>query len=211
MSIFQEAIFNINDDSSNIKGEIFNIPDGKILYYENFFPNNLSNEYFDELLKNINWKHEKIKMFGKEMNVPRFTAWYGDENKIYTYSGIAMNPAKWNDSLLQIKKKIEKESKINFNSVLLNLYRDGNDSVSWHSDDEPELGINPVIASISFGAHRKFQLRHKENKKEKLSIELKHGSLLLMLDNTQHFWEHQIPKTSKKIEQRINLTFREIK
>ena len=113
------------------------------------------------------------------------------------------------DRLILIKEKIEKEIGLNFNSVLANLYRDGKDSVSWHSDDEPELGINPIIASISFGETRRFQLRHKSNKElEKVEIALTHGSLLIMKGTTQHYWKHQIPKTAKNIGTRINLTFR---
>jgi alkylated DNA repair dioxygenase AlkB len=119
-----------------------------------------------------------------------------------------MKPHKWNNDLLIIKEKIEKIAKVNFNSVLLNLYRNGADSVAWHADDEPELGINPVIASVSFGETRIFQFKHQENQALKSQIALENGSLLLMQDTTQHKWLHQIPKTTKILKPRINLTFR---
>jgi alkylated DNA repair dioxygenase AlkB len=148
-------------------------------------------------------------MYGKKVDFPRLTAWYGDNDKPYTFSGITLAPKIWTKELLEIKQKIETESKVNFNSVLLNLYRSGNDSISWHTDAEKELGINPVIASVNFGATRKFQLRHIKTK-EKIEIELTHGSLLIMQGELQHFWQHQVPKTSKVVSERINLTFRVI-
>jgi alkylated DNA repair dioxygenase AlkB len=149
-------------------------------------------------------------MYGKELLFPRLTAWYGDNDKSYTFSGITLRPNDWTEELFEIKNAIEKETIDKFNSVLLNLYRSGNDSISWHTDAEKELGINPVIASVSFGDVRKFQLKHKETK-EKIEILLTHGSLLIMQGELQHFWKHQIPKTKKTVKERINLTFRIIK
>jgi alkylated DNA repair dioxygenase AlkB len=142
------------------------------------------------------------------MPIPRLTAWYGDQGKSYTYSGIEQHPEHWNPTLKLIKSKIEQIAQVSFNSVLLNLYRDGKDSVSWHSDDEPELGENPIIASVSFGATRRFSLRNKHSKNHKIDIDLASGSFLLMQGETQHFWQHQIAKTAKEIQPRINLTFR---
>jgi alkylated DNA repair dioxygenase AlkB len=122
-----------------------------------------------------------------------------------------MNPESWIPPLLLIKERIEKVIELNFNSVLVNLYRNGKDYVSWHSDDEPELGNNPTIASVSLGETRRFQLRHKSNKNlDTVEIALNHGSLLIMKGSTQHFWKHQVPKTSKLLKARINLTFRVI-
>ena len=163
-----------------------------------------------KLLSEIEWKQESMNMYGKQVLFPRLTAWYGDNDKPYSFSGITLAPKTWTKELLDIKEKIEPISKVNFNSVLLNRYRSGNDSISWHTDAEKELGQNPIIASISFGAKRKFQLKHKETK-EKLDIDLTHGSLLIMQGELQHFWQHQIPKTKKDISERINLTFRVIK
>lgn len=186
-------------------------PYGEVIIYQNFFNQSESDRFFLELLKNINWQQDKIKIFGKEVDLPRLTAWYGDAGKSYTYSSITMNPNPWTKNLLSIKKRIEEKVNINFNSVLANLYRNGQDYVSWHSDDEKELGENPTIASVSFGATRRFLLRHKSNKNlETVDLSLGHGSLLIMKGSTQHYWKHQVPKTTKVKTERINLTFRVI-
>ena len=187
------------------------MPNGEVIIYQNFFTEPESKRFFEELQNKISWRQDKIKMFGKELDLPRLTAWYGDEGKSYKYSGIAMNSTPWIPTLLLIKQRIEEAVEINFNSVLLNFYRHGKDSMSWHSDDEPELGKNPVIASVSFGETRRFLLKHKYDKElEKIEVSLNNGSLLIMQGSTQHFWQHRIPKTSKKINSRINLTFRVI-
>jgi alkylated DNA repair dioxygenase AlkB len=165
---------------------------------------------FKTLLETIEWKQDKIMMYGKELPLPRLSAWYGDNNKPYTYSGITLNPLPWTDELLQIKEKIEAEAKVKFSSVLLNRYRDGQDYVGWHTDAEKELGKNPIIGSVNFGATRKFQLRRIDDHKEKFEVELKHGTFLVMGGATQHFWQHQVPKTAHKIGERLNLTFRVI-
>ncbi|UUO17351.1 MULTISPECIES: alpha-ketoglutarate-dependent dioxygenase AlkB family protein [Aphanizomenonaceae] len=182
--------------------------DGEVILYLNFFSTKESNQLFSDLYSSVNWKQEIIQFFGKQMPIPRLTAWHGDEGKSYTYSGIEQHPEPWNPTLKLIKSEIEKIAQVSFNSVLINLYRDGKDSVSWHSDDEPELGKNPIIASVSFGANRRFSLRHKHFKTHKIDIDLTSGSLLLMQGETQHFWQHQIAKTVKEIQPRINLTFR---
>ena len=162
------------------------------------------------LIDRIDWKHEKIKLFGREVWQPRLTAYYGDQGKPYAYSHISLDPNPWTEELRFIKEKIESVSGHQFTSVLLNYYRDGQDSMGWHSDDEKELGPNPVIASVSFGTPRKFMLKHKKDKTLKSSVMLAHGSLLLMQGTTQHHWYHQIPKTKKPLGARINLTFRKI-
>jgi alkylated DNA repair dioxygenase AlkB len=167
--------------------------------------------YFSRLKESINWQQEQIKMFGKTYNVPRKTAWYGEDGFDYTYSGIKCNPEKWTKELLEIKKVIEHFLPDNsFNSVLLNLYRNGEDKVSWHSDDEPELGANPVIASVSLGSTRRFDLKHKDDPAEKLQIDLSPGSLIVMCGGLQHSWLHQIPIQRRIKDPRINLTFRNI-
>jgi alkylated DNA repair dioxygenase AlkB len=186
------------------------IQNGEYYYFPSFFNKEESDNFFRELHDNILWKQESMNMYGKRINFPRLTAWYGDNDKPYSFSGITLSPHQWTSSLLAIKQRIEPKAKVIFNSVLLNRYRDGNDSISWHTDAEPELGTNPVIASVNFGATRNFQLRHFETK-EKIEIELIHGSLLIMQGELQHFWQHQIPKTNKKVGERINLTFRVIK
>ncbi|MEP0837574.1 MULTISPECIES: alpha-ketoglutarate-dependent dioxygenase AlkB [unclassified Coleofasciculus] len=185
------------------------MPDAEVTLYCNFFDKNESDKLYSQLYKEIHWRQEKIKLYGKELNIPRLTAWHGDSGKSYTYSKIPMSPEPWTPTLFLIKSRIESLAGISFNSVLLNLYRNGNDSVAWHSDDEPELGEEPVIGSVSFGGTRRFMFRHKVAK-EQVEVELTHGSLLVMQGTTQQFWQHQIPKTSKRVEPRINLTFRVI-
>jgi len=183
------------------------IPDGKLCLYPNFFEQQKADNYFNLLMKNIHWKQEKIFLYGKEHDVPRLSAWYGDEGKSYEYSGIHAKAIPWDPSLLAIKEEIEAISNERFNSVLVNQYRDGSDGVAWHSDDEPELGIDPIIASVSFGEERQFQLKHKKRQITK-SLILPHGSLLLMGKKTQLNWLHQIPKSKRLLKSRINLTYR---
>ena len=199
-----------NENGNEVTAGLNNILNGIILYFPNFFSKSESDILFKELKENISWKQESMNMYGKKINFPRLTAWYGDNDKPYSFSGITLNPDPWSKTLLEIKNKIEPKAEVIFNSVLLNRYRDGNDSISWHTDAEKELGKNPVIASVNFGETRTFQLRHKETK-EKLQIELGNGSLLIMQGELQHFWQHQVPKTSRKVNERINLTFRVIK
>ncbi|HRH02325.1 MAG TPA: alpha-ketoglutarate-dependent dioxygenase AlkB [Bacteroidia bacterium] len=198
-------------ESSNFVKEGLNIiADGEYIFYRNYFSKSECDLLLKNLRDNILWKQESMNMYGKKIDFPRLTAWYGNNDKPYSFSGITLQPHPWTAEIKTIKEKIEPISKTVFNSVLLNLYRDGNDSISWHTDAEKELGINPVIASVNFGATRKFQLRHIKTK-EKLEIELTNGSLLIMQGALQHFWQHQVPKTSKVVGERINLTFREIK
>ncbi len=190
--------------------EIVKIQNGEYIYVPSFFNKTRSDFYFDVLFQGIDWKQEKMNMYGKTLLFPRLTAWYGDCDNPYTFSGITLTPNLWTKELLEIKNEIEPKSNVKFNSVLLNLYRNGADSISWHTDAEKELGKNPVIASVNFGATRKFQLRHIQTK-EKIEIELKHGSLLIMQGELQHYWQHQVPKTKRNIGERINLTFRVVK
>ncbi len=188
------------------------MPDGDVLFYEKFFDRPESDVLYKVLRAHIGWQQDTIKVYGKSHPLPRLTAWYGDFGKSYTYSGIPMRPHPWSPELLKIKQRIEAKAGVAFSSVLLNLYRTGQDSVSWHRDDELELGKNPIIGSVSFGETRVFQLRHLTRKDlHKVDIPLTHGSFLLMRGPTQHHWEHQIPKTSRAVKPRINLTFRVIR
>lgn len=207
----QTKLFDDLGFNQNFK-KTFDLPNAEIIYYPSFFSTKESNEYLRKLKETIDWQQEKMNIYGKEVKFPRLTAWYGENDKNYSFSGIGLSPKTWTTELQEIKNKIEKTIKTDFNSVLLNLYRNGQDSISWHTDAEKELGKNPIIASISFGEIRKFQLKHKYNKDIKMvNIELLHGSLLIMSGETQHFWLHQIPKTKKVLKERINLTFRKIK
>ncbi len=190
--------------------QVLPMQDAKVTFYQSFFNSKESDEVFTILLSEINWRQDKMKLYGKEIDLPRKTAWYGDRNKSYTFSGIHLNPEPWTPTLLKVKQRIEEIAEVQFNSVLLNLYRHGSDGISWHTDAEPELGENPVIGSVSFGGARRFMFRHRQDHELKAEVELTHGSFLLMAGETQHFWQHQIPKTSRQVEPRINLTFRDI-
>ncbi len=185
--------------------------DSHILYYPGFLNPEEADNYYQHFYKNTEWRQDPIRVFGKVYAQPRLTSLYADNGKSYSYSGITMNPIKFDEPLEILKRKIEAVARTSFSTCLLNLYRDGRDSNGWHADDEKELGKNPVIASISLGQNRYFHLRHKRRKELKHKLLLEHGSLLLMQGETQHHWQHQIPKTKKPVNPRINLTFRYIK
>mgnify|MGYP000026460035 FL=1 len=185
------------------------LPDAEVVFYESFFSEIESKKIFKALKENIDWQQNEIKLFGKIHLEPRLTAWYG--TKAYAYSGIEMQPKDFTKEILQIKNRVEEATNLCFNSCLLNYYRDGKDSMGWHQDNEKELGKNPAIASVSFGQERPFQMKHIENRPlKKVDILLSNGSLLLMKGAMQHFWQHKIPKTTRIIDERINLTFRKI-
>ncbi|MCX4029108.1 alpha-ketoglutarate-dependent dioxygenase AlkB [Endozoicomonas sp. SM1973] len=191
--------------------------DAGVWYIPTLFSQALAADYFQQLssMNHIQWQQTQIKLFGRECYQPRLTAWYGDEQAEYSYSGLQLKPLTWCPVLLDIKRVVEHAIDTSFNSVLLNYYRDGADSMGWHSDDEPELGPRPLIASVSFGAERDFVMRHKHYKSNGLKpvvMTLAAGSCLVMAGTTQQYWQHQVPKRSiKKIpDGRINLTFRSI-
>jgi alkylated DNA repair dioxygenase AlkB len=183
---------------------------GEVYYYPHFFNKGQNEMYVNKLIHGIEWKQEPIWLFGKKVLQPRLTALYGNPNVPYGYSGIEMKANGWTDFLLEIKEKIEKVAQTDFTHVLLNYYRNGMDSMGWHRDNEKVLGVNPIIASVSFGVPRKFQFRLHADKSQKIGITLENGSLLLMTGETQHYWEHQLPKTKLVKGERINLTFRKI-
>ena len=187
--------------------------DGTVNYYGKLLNQEVADNYFSKLSQNIEWQNDKILIFGKHIVTKRKVAWYGDKQFKYTYSKIPKLALSWTKELLEIKSAIENKTGEKFNSCLLNLYHNGDEGMAWHSDDENELGRNPVIGSVSLGAERNFKLRHKNHKLngQKEQIILKHGSFLLMKGTTQHFWMHEIPRTAKPIGPRINLTFRIIK
>jgi len=190
---------------------LIQLPNAELLYYPTFFDKPEADQLLQSLLANIEWQQDRIKMYGKEIPLPRLSAWYGDDNKPYTYSGIKLTPKPWTVELLRIKERIEAVAGVQFSSVLLNRYRDGKDYISWHTDAEKELGRNPVIGSVNFGATRRFQLRRIDDQAVKQEVELSHGTLLVMKGETQHFWQHQVPKTATPIGERLNLTFRVIR
>jgi len=205
-------LFSQSEENTERKFEIFSLLDGEILFMKNFLKHNEALNYFNKLSSSINWRQEEIKYYGKIYPVPRKTAWYGYEGFDYSYSGINCNPEPWTKELLFLKNEIEKFlPEEDFNSVLLNMYRDGNDKVSWHADDEKELGLNPTIASLSIGETRRFDLKHKSNPDLQYKFELTPGSLIIMRGALQHNWLHQIPIQKRVTQPRINLTFRTIK
>ena len=193
-----------------MKSEIFSLPDAELEYFPNFLNKEKADLLLQKLLKEVPWQQQNIKLFGKEIPQPRLTAFYAEQGISYTYSGLQLQPNNFSTELWELKQKTQELSGYDFNTCLANLYRHGNDSMGWHADDEKVLGKNPVIASISLGGIRRFQFKHKTNKDLKESIELQHGSLLIMKGSMQHFWKHQLPKTKKEVAPRINLTFRKI-
>lgn len=189
-------------------GPLISLPDADLRYYPAFFETAEADRLFATLLETIRWKQDAIRLYGKQVPLPRLSAWYGDTDKPYTYSGITLQAHPWTAELLTIKNRIEAASGARFSSVLLNRYRNGQDYVGWHTDAEKELGPNPVIGSVNFGATRRFQFRRVDDHAVKHEVELRHGTFLLMEGTTQHFWQHQVPKTAQPIGERINLTFR---
>lgn len=163
---------------------------------------------FHTLMRELSWKQEILSLFGRHIPQPRLSAWYGDV--AYTYSGLTLEPAPWHPVLADLRDRCRALAGTEFNSVLANLYRDGQDSMDWHSDDEISLGSEPVIASVNLGAIRRFQLRRKDDKAHKIDMALGGGDVLIMRGRCQHDWQHRVPKTAKPVEPRINLTFRMI-
>jgi alkylated DNA repair dioxygenase AlkB len=187
------------------------IADGEVYYLGKLELGRDDDAVFDRLIAEVPWRQERILVWGKMHLQPRLVAWYGDRGSDYTYSGITLTPLPWTDLLLEIKSRIETVSAASFNSVLLNYYRDNRDSMGFHSDDEPELGLRPVIASLSLGEERTLILKHKLNKLAKpVRLKLASNSLLLMKGETQKYWTHGIAKESRPCGPRINLTFRRI-
>jgi alkylated DNA repair dioxygenase AlkB len=214
------------------KNRLITLPDAELLFIENFYTPSVSNAFLAQLSAELAWKQGIITIFGKKIIEPRLTAWYGDAGKNYTYSGKLQEPLMWHNALILIKNDVEKtiaeqlnnsfnselkselntqlNTTFNFNSVLCNYYRDGQDSMGFHADNEKELGLNPVIASVNFGESRRFIFRRRDDKTIKHELILTHGSLLVMLGAMQHHWVHAVPKEPKRTKPRINLTFRHI-
>ncbi|QHI38785.1 hypothetical protein IMCC3317_41850 [Kordia antarctica] len=184
------------------------LPNADIIYYPNFIASAEATQLYEMLQKETPWQQDDIKVFGKVYAQPRLTALYGTNQKSYSYSSIEMIPHPLTSTLVELKKIVDETCNADFTTLLLNYYRNGKDSNGWHADNEKELGKNPIIASLSFGHERYFHLKHRTDKSLKNKLLLQHGSLLLMKGETQHHWLHQIPKTAKQIQGRINITFR---
>jgi alkylated DNA repair dioxygenase AlkB len=183
--------------------------DGEATYHGPVFAQKQADTLLASLLQTVPWEHDEVFMFGKKIVTARQVAWFGDQNCHYTYSGKTHHALPWTRELLLIKELVESLARTSFNSCLANLYHEGEQGMGWHQDNEKELGPQPTIASVSFGAQRRFDFRHKVSR-EKVSVNLEHGSLLIMADSTQTHWQHQLPKTKKVSTPRVNLTFRTI-
>lgn len=199
-----ELFENIADPHQNLLPQ-----DGTVNYYGKILEVEKANQYYLKLLNEIEWRNDEAVIFGKKIFTKRKVAWYGDENFEYTYSNSTKKALKWTPELLDLKKLTEEKTGEKFNSCLLNLYHDGNEGMAYHSDGEKDLKKNGAIASLSFGAERKFSFKHKTTK-EKVELVLANGSLLVMKGETQKFWLHRLPPTKKIFTPRINLTFRTI-
>lgn len=182
---------------------------GTVNYYGKLFSEKEANYYLEKLLNTIEWRNDEAIIFGKKIITKRKVAWYGDKPFEYTYSNISKWALPWTKELLELKTFTEKASGENFNSCLLNLYHTGEEGMAWHSDGEADLKKNGAIASLSFGAERKFAFKHKQTN-EKIELKLEHGSLLIMKGSTQAFWLHRLPPTKRIRNPRVNLTFRTI-
>ncbi|NUY81924.1 alpha-ketoglutarate-dependent dioxygenase AlkB [Flavobacterium sp. MAH-1] len=183
----------------------FDLPDAEVTLRDAFFTKEEADFYYDILLNQTPWREFEMEIYDKTVKVPRMVAWYEDKEN----SGAAPDALEWTPALLEIRKRVEENTGVKFNSVLLNLYRNGRDGVSWHSDREYTIGKDPTIASVTFGETRMFRLRHKVRKDiPQVEIPLHHGSFLLMSGTTNTYWQHEVPKTARKVLPRINLTFR---
>jgi alkylated DNA repair dioxygenase AlkB len=200
MKLFDE----INDKTKNW------LPlDGTANYYGKLFNQKVANNYFEKLLNTIQWQNDELVIFGKKIITKRKVGWYGEKPFEYTYSNTTKYALPWTKELLELKTAIEQETGETFNSCLLNLYHNGDEGMAWHSDGETELKKDGAIASLSFGAERKFVFKHKQTS-QKIELILEHGSLLLMKGTTQTHWLHRLPPTKKVRSARVNLTFRTI-
>ncbi|QGX38834.1 alpha-ketoglutarate-dependent dioxygenase AlkB [Permianibacter aggregans] len=194
----------------SVEAEQIVLPDAELLLWRQIDLHRPLAELRQRLVDELHWQQTPIRIYGREVMQPRLTAWYGDADAAYRYSGVTHEPLPWHPLLWDIKALVEQYSASTFNSVLCNYYRSGQDSMGWHSDNEPELGPEPVIASLSFGAARRFLLQHKKDKSLQWQCSLGEGDLLLMRGATQRFYRHSVPKTAKTTDLRINLTFRRI-
>ena len=181
--------------------------DGEVYYHGCIMNQDLAQQYFEVLLESIEWEHDQAIIFGKHIITSRKVAWYGDQPFEYTYSKVTKTALPWTNALVNLKAMVEAKTNEHFNSCLLNLYHNGNEGMAWHSDDEKDLKTNGAIGSLSFGAQRKFSFKHKQDK-QKVSVALEPGSLLVMKGTTQSNWLHRLPPTKLVQKPRINLTFR---
>ena len=185
-----------------------NLSDGQLVYWPSFYASATAAAYFTQLAALLDWQSSQVRLFGRTIQEPRLTCWHSDAQVHYRYSGRQLKPKAWLPLLADIRSALAQVTQAPFNSMLGNYYRNGNDYMGWHSDDESSLGDQPVVASFSFGVERPFVLRRRDNHQHKHQIILNSGSLLLMRGQLQHYWQHALPKRRRITEPRINLTFR---
>lgn len=190
--------------------ERIDLPDADVRLWRRAWAPSDADALLRELHDSIDWQQEEVLIFGQRRLVPRLVAWHGDPDASYTYSGTAHDPLPWTPTLEAIRSRVAELTGRDFNSVLLNRYRDGRDGMGWHADDEPELGREPAIASVSFGEPRRFVLRHRRERTARCELQLGHGDMLLMAGPTQHHYLHAVPKTARVVGERINLTLRKV-
>jgi len=203
---------NLFDDDEPSDEAIRHLIDNAELFeYPQIIDQTTADQMLEALISDIPWQQEHLRIAGKLRAIPRLQCWMGDRTSEYSYSGVKLTPRAWNKTVKAIHDRVADLSGTSFNSVLINFYRNGQDSVAWHADDEPELGDTPIIASVSFGAERIFELKQKtRTPAKKYKLPLRHGSLLIMGGTMQQYWLHQLPKVNGLNEARINLTFRNI-
>jgi alkylated DNA repair dioxygenase AlkB len=186
------------------------LPGAELRYWPRFLPTEEADNLLGVITAKTPWVQSEIRIAGRVIAIPRLNAWYGNERADYSYSGVTLTTLPWTDTLARLKLETEKITGYRFNSALVNLYRDHRDSVDWHADNEPELGAQPVVASISLGEERCFELRRRDNHREKFKLPLVNGSLLLMAGDIQNQWQHRVPKEKSPCGQRVNITFRTV-
>ncbi|SIS79868.1 alpha-ketoglutarate-dependent dioxygenase AlkB family protein [Neptunomonas antarctica] len=194
---------------SKTQSQTITAPQTELILYPEFLCASESLAIQSQLSAEIHWRQDSIQVYGKTHQIPRLQSFQGEPGIRYQYSNLVLETKLWHPLVLSLKTRIEQHCQHLFNSVLINRYRNGQDKMGWHSDDEPELGTNPVIASLSFGTERRFILRHRWDKQRpKIELNLGQGTLLLMAGQTQHYWQHTVPSSRRVQEERINLTFR---
>lgn len=199
----QLDLFDLDAESTTL-----DLPDADITFLPGWLDTATADRLLAEVSDTTPWRQDTLRIHGRSVAVPRLNSWHGDAGRTYAYSGIALGVEPWTPALAEVRDLVQEAVAVTFPGVLANLYRGGHDSVAWHSDDEPELGPEPTIASVSLGATRRFQLRHRVDPTLRHQLDLTHGSLLVMRGPTQQRWSHQVPKTARSVAPRVNLTFR---